>query len=343
VLIFTLALGIGGNAAIFSVVNNIFYRPLPFPRADRLVRLHLGLPDSSGTPAQVNVLGAFYNDIHDQSKLASLVAMRDDNVALLGGSEPTRASLVHVSSGWMQVFAVRPVLGRYFTEEEEHAGESARVAIISDALWKQWFHGDSSVVGRTVHLEDQSYTVVGVFPPAFRFPYQADIWIPATIPPGELNRDYAVFARLSDGATFAQFREEMAVVSAHMQSQYSGFPKTERITVTPGRESFVTGQDQTAVALLAVVAFLLFIACVDVASLLLARSVSRKAEFALRTALGASYWDHWRLAISETTTFALLGCALGLLLARLLSTYLAALLPLNLREELALGTVHIDL
>lgn len=338
----TLGLGIGGNAAIFSVVNNIFLRRLPFPEADRLVRLHMASPTNSGGVAQVNVIGAYFNDMREQSRLAQFVAMRGDNAALTGNAEPLRVSLVHISPGWMQVFAVRPSIGRYFSEEEEKLGAASRVAVISDFLWKQRFNGDVAVVNRTLTLEREQYSIVGVFPPGFKFPYQADIWIPATVPAGEVANDYAVFASLNPGTTLPQFREEMAALSKRMQSKYPGFPREQRISVTPGRESLISGQDQIAVALLALVGFLLLIACVDVTSLLLARSVVRRREFALRTALGASFWDHLQISLGESLTLALSGCALGLMLTKVFSKYLAVLIPLNLRQELTLSSVQLD-
>lgn len=337
----TLALGIGGNAAIFEVIDNIYYRALPFS-TDRLFRLHVGQRLSSGTTGEVNIIGKYFAEMNEQTRLSEMIAMRSDNASLIGLSEPLRVSVVYASPGWPKVITVSPALGRYFTEAEEKAGSASRVAVISDDLWKSRFDSSSEAIGRSLTLEDVSYTIVGIFPAGFRFPYQADIWLPVTFSAADVNNDYAVFARLKPQVTRAQFEEEVGGITRNLQKAHSEFLADDRVTVTPARESLVRGQDETAMALLGVVAFLLLIACIDVAALLLARSLTRRAEYAMRTALGASTADHVRTSLLEGIVLSILGSVFGLAIARVCGHYLSALLPLPMRRELAMDQVSFN-
>lgn len=340
VVVLTLALGIGGNAAIFGVVNTILYRQLPFTQEQRIMRLHTGMLTTSGAETRVNILGAYVHDLQ-QGSTFDVVALRGDNVTITGSGGPVSASLVHVSPGWLAVLGVQPAAGRYFRETEEKEGASSRVAIISNSLWKQRFQADANIGRHTLTMERQLYTAIGVFPPSFRFPYRADVWIPETISPTDLQNDYAVFARLKPGVTQQQFAGEIAEISRRLRAEHVQFAG-QHITITPARESLIGEQDRTAITMLGLIAFLLLLACLDVASLLLVRSVSRRKEFALRSALGAEFRHHARAALAEATCIGTLGAGLGLLLAVTFSSYLAQLIPSNFTQQLAMDRITLD-
>jgi predicted permease len=341
--VMTLALGIGANTAIFSVVNNIFMRPLPLAESERLVRLRDSMTDPGGHRESYNISNRNFLGIAERNRIFSGVsAQSGENMTLTGGDSPERLSVISVSAGSWDTLGVKPQLGRVFSAEEERKGRDSQVALIAYNFWQRHFGGAQDVIGRTLSLNEQSYTIIGVTPRGYNFPYDAQVWIPATINPAASN-DYAVFARLNPGVTLDQVRADMENVSRLQKEQYPDIMPGYGIDITPLRESLIDDQDRIALALLAIVSFFLLLACANVANLMLARSMTRQREFAIRAALGASRWRQARQLLTESVLVSALGSLVGLLLAVLLGDYLVTLVPSNLSEQLGLADVSLDL
>ena len=338
----TLALGIGGTCAVFEVVNDVFLRPLPFVAETELLRLRDSTRSAGGAVSTVNTGGRHFLEIAAQAKLLSGVTAQDGRrVALTGDELPESASLALLSPGSLRVLGVQPMLGRSFTAEEEQAGEDAGVALISAGLWQKRFGSDGSVLARTIEVDGRPLRIVGVMPRGYRFPYDAELWLPRLVS-GAPGEDYAVFARLASGATLLQARAELAAIAARMPERDARTTAGYGIEATPLRESLLDEQDRVAVALLIVLAFFLLLACVDVAMLLLARSAARQKEFAIRSALGASRARQMRQLFTESVTLSMLGGALGFALAQVLSPLLASLVPSNLSQQLGMQGAPLD-
>ena len=332
----TLALGIGGTCAIFGVLNAVFLRPLPFEEEARLVRLRDFTAAPGGAISPVNITGRHFLEILAQSRtLSGISAQTGRNATLTGGQTPERVDAVVLSPGSMAVLGVRPAMGRAFLPDEEEEGIDAGVALISTALWRSRLGADPGVLGRTLQIDGRTVRIVGVLPPGYRFPYHADIWLPARIDPVSPD-DYAVFARIAPDHTLSEVRAELRAVASRMRERdprtYPGYG----ILAAPLRESLIGDQDRVALALLVVLGFFLLLACVDVAALLFARSVSRQHEFALRSALGASRGRQIRQLLTESALLAIIGGALGTVLAAEFGPAIWALVPTNLSEQLGL-------
>jgi putative ABC transport system permease protein len=332
----TLALGIGGTCAIFGVLNAVFLRPLPFADEARLVRLRDFAAAPGGAISPFNITGLHFQEIAAQTRtLSGLTAQRGRGAILTGGDHPERIDAVVLSPGSLQVLGVQPALGRAFLPDEEQQGEDAGVALISAALWHGRFAGDPAIAGRTMQLDGRTLRIVGVLPPGYRFPYRADVWLPARIDPASPD-DYAVFARLGPGRTLDEARAELKAIASRIQERDPRRFPGYGILAAPLRESLIGDQDRVALALLSVLGLFLLLACVDVAMLLFARSVSRQHEFAVRSALGASQARQIRQLLTESTLLGLLGGALGTVLAANFGPALWALVPTNLSEQLGL-------
>ena len=338
----TLALGIGGTCAIFGVLNAVFLRPLPFADEARLVRLRDFAAAPGGAVSPFNINGLHFLQIAEQSKtLVAVSAQRGRGAVLTGGDHPERIEAVLLSPRSLGVLGVRPALGRAFLPGEEEQGEDAGVAMISAALWRGRLGSDPAVLGRTLQLDGRTLRIVGVLPAGYRFPYHADVWLPARVDAASPD-DYAVFARLAPRRTLEEAREELKAIASriaeHDPRTFPGYG----IRAEPLRESLIGDQDRVALALLSVLGLFLLLACVDVAMLLFARSVSRQHEFALRSALGASRARQIRQLLTESTALAVLGGGLGVVLAAESGPALWALVPTNLSEQLGLGQEPFD-
>ncbi len=320
VVMATLGLGIGINTAIFSVVNGVLLRPLPYAEPDRVMTLWESNPQLD--IAQDLVSAGTYRDWVERSgSFASLGAYSFQNKILGGEGDFEPVSTALISPTIFGVVGVQPALGRTFLEEETTPGNDF-VVILSDGFWRQRFGADRDVIGRTISLDKKPYTVLGVMPPEFQFPPGAQdvqIWRPMAVDSGQLgargHRVYNVVGRLNAGVSVDQARSEMAAISVGLQQEY---PETNRgwgADVTPALEQLVGGYSTLVGVLAGAAALVLLIGCVNVANLVLARASGSQREFAIRAAMGASRASLLRRSLAESFTLVFLGGSLGLVLA----------------------------
>jgi predicted permease len=324
VAILTLALGIGANTALFSVVNGVLLNPLPYPLPEQVVTVCNWTSSSLETWLSYPDFLDLVRDNHSFSSLAAYESLVSSN--LLGQAEPERVSVSEVSSTFFPTLGVTPILGRNLSPAEDQLNGPPAV-ILSGGFWKTKFGGSPDIVGKGVNLDGTDYTVVGVLPENFYFCCEniyfrlSDVYIPigADKNPWMQDRKYhpGIYAvgRLNPGVTLAQARADMDEMAHHLAAAYPDTDKDNGIRVTPLKQEMVQGVRPFLLVLLAAVGFVLLIACVNVANLLLARSTGRAREFAIRAALGASQGRVIRQLLSESVLLAIAGGALGLLLA----------------------------
>ena len=320
VAVITLALGIGANTTIFSVV----WRPMRYRDADRLLMVWETRPDGSRSP----VSAPTYLDWRDQNTcFEQLAAARSATVAL-SGDPPILVSGARITPNFFDTFRLRPELGRFFSATEFRPGGD-RVTILSHEIWQGHFGGESGIVGKAIRLNGETYVVVGVAPADFEFWGRMDVWMPLALSGGELNRqtrDLLVVGRTKAGVTAAEAREEMRTRAARVAQESPQTNKQWSALTQDFKEALAgPGVSLMLVLLFTTVCVVLLMACANVANLLLARATTRQKEIAVRIALGASRWRVMRQLLVETLLFALMGGALGLLLAFGAVRYLATL------------------
>jgi len=336
VAVVTLALGIGANTAIFSVVNGVLLRPLAFPNPSQLVRVwHVPPPASFPGMTTFSVSAANYLDWERQNHVFDSMANYGyRGFTLTGSDKPEQVDACAATSGFFSTLGVQPALGRVFLPEEDQPGHS-NVVVLSHRLWQEHFGSNPEIVGHDIQMDGRSYLVAGVMPANFQFPDFAQMWTPMAWTDKEKavrgNHNSVVVARLKPGVDLKQAQAEMNTISNRLQQLYPDDDKGWGAVVVPLHEDMVSDVRSALLVLLGAVAFVLLIASVNVANLALARTFGRQKEIAIRTALGASSTRVLRQILTESILLALAGGALGLTWAhvgiRLITSFLADKLP----------------
>jgi predicted permease len=342
IAILTLALGIGANTALFSVVNGILLNPLPFPNPDQLLAVY----SKTSAFGQSSISYPNFLDWHrDNKSFSSLSAFRSDEYNMTGAGEPERLHGHMISAEFFETLGVPMTLGRNIRPEEDQAG-AGPVAIISDGLWKRKFGSSREIVGKSITLNGKAYTIIGVAPGRLPIMSPTDVYVPSGqwTDPTFLDRRISMglnsIGRLKAGVTFEQARADMDRVGHNLEIAYPDANKGTGIALVPLKTDVVGDVRGILLVLLGAVGFVLLIACANVANLLLARSTGRAREFAIRSALGASPGRVIRQLLTESVLLGIGGGAIGLLLAKWGTSAILAALPeaLPRAEEIVIDT-----
>jgi predicted permease len=344
IAIVVLALGIGANSAIFSVVDAVLLRPLPFKHPEQLVMIwenaaHLGFPRNTPSPAN------FIDWQKEAQSFTGMAATVERSFNLTGVGEPERLAGRRVSANLFDLLGVPALLGRTFVADDDKPG--SHVVLLSYPLWQRRFGSDPAVIGRALTLNGESYTVIGVMPPLVQLPGYANqhdqLWVPIAFPAEEAaqrgNHFLEVIARMKPGLTVKQAQAEMETIAARLATQYPDYNMRIGAVVVPLHEQVVGDIKPALLVLLGAVAFVLLISCANVANLLLARAAVRQKEIALRLAVGASRSRLTRQFLTESVLLALFGAGLGLLLALAGIRILRIFIPSTISQ---VETIHID-
>ncbi len=316
IAILALALGVGANTAIFTVVNAVLLRPLPYKGSDRLVYLQRTFRGGRSPSISIPKLFVWKKSTADALMNVAAYDFMGPGVSLSGSGEPEQVKAIHASADYFPLFGVTPAAGRFYSAEEDRPG-GPRVAVISASLWKRRFGADPGLVGRSVALSGEPFTIVGIAGADFESNPPADVWLPLQGDPASTNQGHYLFCggRLKPGVSMAQANAKMKLAGEQFRRQFpDAMGKEESAGVISMRE-YITGDIRPMLlVMLGAVAFVLLIACANVANLLLARAAAREKELAIRTALGAGRGRLLSQLLTESTILALCGGAFGLLL-----------------------------
>src|SRR5881398_3464448 len=332
VAVLTLALGIGANTAIFSIVNAVLLRPLPYPDADRI----MVLSESSGPGQDYSVALPDYFDWRNENTVFEHLAAthkESRNLSGIPGRDPERVSCASVTRNFFNIIGLPPELGRTFSQDEDKVGAPS-VAVISDRVWRRVFNADPGVLGRSITLHDQNYTVTGVMPPQMTSPQDTDVWLSMmrrSNNPAWMDRSHHpmiyVWGKLKRGVTVDQARIEMKTIAARLEKTYPDTNGKVYAVVTPLLENLVGKYRTNLGLLLGAVGLVLLIACANLANLFAARGAARAREFAIHAAVGATRGQIIKKLLLESFLVALLGGALGFLFAIWVRNGLVGLSP----------------
>ncbi|MGH9936388.1 MAG: ABC transporter permease, partial [Blastocatellia bacterium] len=338
IAVITLSLGIGANTAIFSVVNGVLLKPLPYRAPEQLIRVF----ERSRTQPKFPMSGGNFQDYREQnSTLSGLALYTRQDLELSRDDKPERLAALRVTAGFFELLGAQPLLGREFRREDE-LPDNNQVVILSHGLWQRRFNGDPGVVGRAVTLLGRPFTVVGVMPPGLQHvggdyrstPHgeSVDAWWPVALRP-QANRGahfLNAVGRLKPGVSVAQAEADFNVIAERLAGQFPNTNQGWRIAIQPLREEIAGWARTTLLALFGAVFFVLLIACVNVANLLMARATAREREIAVRASVGAGRRRIVRQLLTESSLLAIVGGGAGILLAQWAIDALKALGPEHL-------------
>ncbi len=315
IVVLTLALGIGASTLIYSVLDGVLLKPLPYPDAGRIVRVFQVNADGVD---RVNLSHPNFEDLKAQTRsFSALAAFESLTEPVVGGSEAARLEVAHVSRELYDVIGVRPILGRAFVAEEQVPGGPPAV-LISYRFWQRYLGGTADLASRSLRVGDRVSAIVGVMPPGFDYPEGADVWMPLELDRPNASRtgqSYRAIGRLAQGVSIGQAREDASAVARTLKQQYGDDDWMEDAALVPLADDVVGNATPALLVLGAAVILLFLVACANVSSMLLARAISREQETAVRLALGAGVWPLAGQFFAEALLLCATGGVLGILLA----------------------------